>query len=183
MNHSEAAPWTGNFAEAQFGDRSAKSVEFSKAKFLRSNREFESHLVRPLVCCFCKEKGRKGIIANYPEVSVRIRSRISGAWCIRGRQFHAFGKAGRQLPSLHRIIDDDDVGAERAAEGNGKAPADTRDGRSRKVSTQEAALLAFGAPFPPEPPPEHVGRKEVTCGFKTSSKKRVQSAARRPLLL
>jgi hypothetical protein len=57
--------------EPDFAIEAQNSIEFSKPEILRPDREFESHLVRQLVSCFCKENGRKGIIANYLEVSAR----------------------------------------------------------------------------------------------------------------
>ena len=74
----------GKFSlEPNFAIGARNSAEFSKPKILRPDREFESHLVRQLVCCFCRENRVAGIIAKCPQVSsgeIAISDRRERSW-------------------------------------------------------------------------------------------------------
>jgi hypothetical protein len=58
----------GNFLSSPIGRLKREILSsFQKPRILRPDREFESHLLGQLVCCFCREIRPAANIAKYPK--------------------------------------------------------------------------------------------------------------------
>jgi hypothetical protein len=58
------------FPERNFAIEARNPIEISKTQIVRPDREFEFHLLRQPVPCFCREIGLAGITVTYPQVSL-----------------------------------------------------------------------------------------------------------------